>query len=708
MTINSTNRKAGPYSGNDATTVFPFAFRVFSKADMLVIRSDATGAETPLAVDADYTLSLNANQSGNPGGTVILPAALVSGTTLTITSAIPNLQPTDITNNGGFFPKVLNDAFDRIVIQIQQLADAVSRSLKTSISTPDGVDPTLPTPVPYQLIGWNATGTGLQNTDPTYSTALATDLASSSAGKGSKLVRFIQRMTGAAARWVEDRLADTVSVKDFGAVGDGINDDSAAINAALAAAAGRRVYFPTGVYLIGAPLAIRSKTSLIGDGGKRSIIKLSASFPAGTTAITNYTTTGDLNAYYDEDIAIVQLGFDGNNNSSRTGDFLAFAKARDIEIRQCAFSNHSAIVIAIGACRNVNIHHNRFTGNGRPKPSAVSTPCIWTDSGAWGTPYDVVVEHNYFIGNNWSCAYLMPTRGSFSFNTCIENGESAVFSSGNGSALRYVGNHIEGQKRSNISASGIESGASGIVIGGNVIASCEADGISLTDNSSALVSGNVIFNNGQDPAYFTSASGVSIISVGGSTPDHIRISGNRIYDVQATKTQAYGISVGGSGSAPTRVAIHDNDLTEQKTGGINIQAGKWGTGSYVRDNFGADAALTPPVRCVAFRAPAATGAFSVTGVGFRPRAIEIVAVEGGANAYQSIGTFDGIGQLTNWTAVDGAGRAAANISGSTININSSAGTARCVAAVSSTDQDGFTMNFTTVTSRPYCIAKCYP
>jgi parallel beta-helix repeat protein len=45
---------------------------------------------------------------------------------------------------------------------------------------------------------------------------------------------------------VEAKLAQTVSVKDFGAVGNGVADDTAAINAALAT--GNRVMFPYGTY----------------------------------------------------------------------------------------------------------------------------------------------------------------------------------------------------------------------------------------------------------------------------------------------------------------------------------------------------------------------------------------------------------------------------------------------------------------------------
>lgn len=176
MTVSSTNRKAGPYYGNGVTAAFPFSFKVFAASDLLVVKTNlTTGVDTVLAA-TDYSVSLTTdNTGGYSGGTVTLTAgALASTYTLTITSSILYTQNTDLTNTGGFYPKVINSALDRLTILCQQLLEQVSRSLKLSISTPTGVTPTLPAPVKNNIIAWNENADGLQNLNPQ---ALATIVA---------------------------------------------------------------------------------------------------------------------------------------------------------------------------------------------------------------------------------------------------------------------------------------------------------------------------------------------------------------------------------------------------------------------------------------------------------------------------------------------------------------------------------------------------
>jgi hypothetical protein len=82
--------------------------------------------------------------------------------------------------------------------------------------------------------------------DATSLSNLQSSLASSS---GSSLVGFLQAGTGAQLRTVQSKLRDVVSVKDFGAVGDGIVDDTLAFTDARTASSGR-YYVPDGTYLV--------------------------------------------------------------------------------------------------------------------------------------------------------------------------------------------------------------------------------------------------------------------------------------------------------------------------------------------------------------------------------------------------------------------------------------------------------------------------
>lgn len=131
MAVSSTNRKAGPFYGNDVTVTFPFIFKVFLTSDLLVetIQAGAT-ASTILVLNSNYTAVLNADQDTNPGGSITLTAALATGFSLIITSDVPELQEVVLTNLGGFFPDVINGALDRLTILVQQLQVDSNRSLK--------------------------------------------------------------------------------------------------------------------------------------------------------------------------------------------------------------------------------------------------------------------------------------------------------------------------------------------------------------------------------------------------------------------------------------------------------------------------------------------------------------------------------------------------------------------------------------------------
>lgn len=154
MSISSSTRKAGPYSCNGSTVAFPFAFKVFTTADVRVVLTDANAVESDLVLGTNYTVALNADQDANPGGTVTTTATYATGYKVTLTSQVQALQPVTLTNQGGFYPKIINDALDRVTIMVQQLSEQVSRAVKTSISSntsPDSLISTLLTAVSNAL-----------------------------------------------------------------------------------------------------------------------------------------------------------------------------------------------------------------------------------------------------------------------------------------------------------------------------------------------------------------------------------------------------------------------------------------------------------------------------------------------------------------------------------------------------------------------------
>ena len=81
---------------------------------------------------------------------------------------------------------------------------------------------------------------------------------------------FIQA-GGGVARTIDSKLKDVVSVKDFGAVGDGTANDTTALQNAFSSGA-KNIYLPTGTYKVLAQLTLPINVSLYGDGPAPSII----------------------------------------------------------------------------------------------------------------------------------------------------------------------------------------------------------------------------------------------------------------------------------------------------------------------------------------------------------------------------------------------------------------------------------------------------
>lgn len=118
---------------------------------------------------------------------------------------------------------------------------------------------------------------------------------------GSDRVTFLQAGTGAVSRTGQSKMRDVVSVKDFGAVGDGVTDDTAAIQAAITAAgvSGGNVVLSPGTYKISATLNLGAQNvSVQGNGRKVTKILQSTASLKTFNVTASYITLSSFSIEY--------------------------------------------------------------------------------------------------------------------------------------------------------------------------------------------------------------------------------------------------------------------------------------------------------------------------------------------------------------------------------------------------------------------------
>jgi hypothetical protein len=188
---------------------------------------------------------------------------------------------------------------------------------------------------------------------------------------------------GSVTRTVANRLDDTLSVKNFGAVGDGVTDDTAAIQAALDAAAaltlngiGKSVYVPSGTYRTTAVLEVKEGTRFYGDEGT-SVIDVQP------TVSTSTFNNGIL--IKGNNVTIDGLRINGTNEAAFVGGIrtvyaagiladsqISGVVARNLTVKNCRVFKWG-LGIELRRADNSTIHNNRFWG-GAQQGNALTEP----------------------------------------------------------------------------------------------------------------------------------------------------------------------------------------------------------------------------------------------------------------------------------------------------------------------------------------------
>ena len=363
--------------------------------------------------------------------------------------------------------------------------------------------------------------------------------------------------TGAVDRILTSRLQDRVSVKDFGAVGNGVTDDTAAIQAALNSGS---VYFPetSNYYLISDTLTMIDGTTVEGDGYKSLIRQTVAGknvFVAGNDCVVRNVRIKMVNGNNVDFTKQNAVYIDGKKNVTVQDNWLELATLAicGVQVR--------------GAAANITVKGNIIYGGLWTQvsgPDASAADILFYNSAA---STRIVIDGNYCLSNNSQgiyvdalgnnaeavitnnvCVTLDPT-------TCTQGGTWSEAASGgvrrHGIVLGYNNTLIDGPRS---------------VVSNNLCRNTRLTGIYLQGTSSGrLCSNNVCTNNGYDAS--SSLSGGIFVIQGGNEI----IEGNMILDFRNSAVNGVGGITVNAPSPPSAPSIvRNNFISGSASAGIML------------------------------------------------------------------------------------------------------------------------------------------
>lgn len=125
MTVNTVNSTA-EFVTNGVSTVFPFFFKFLEDSDLVVTYVDPLGAVTTLSLGTHYSV----NGAGNDkGGSIVTTSALAGPGQLVVSREMEAFQQTSLRNQGKFLAETHEDVFDKLTMLIQQGLSTFKRAL---------------------------------------------------------------------------------------------------------------------------------------------------------------------------------------------------------------------------------------------------------------------------------------------------------------------------------------------------------------------------------------------------------------------------------------------------------------------------------------------------------------------------------------------------------------------------------------------------
>lgn len=215
-------------------------------------------------------------------------------------------------------------------------------------------------------------------------------------------VSYTPPFVGGVPTNVEAKLSEYISVKDFGAVGDGVTDDTAAIQAAVDN--GGTIYFPNGTYEI-THVDLSSNTVLIGESWNAIIHQIAGTDPRPGSYDGMFTINYTNNATPTKNVAFRNLQFRMNlptgayTPADEQSHIILGGHTENIIVDNCFFYGWRGDAIFVGAqmsgvgvptnyvAQNTSITNCRFDG--------INNTCRQGITG--GSVEGLYINANYFL-----------------------------------------------------------------------------------------------------------------------------------------------------------------------------------------------------------------------------------------------------------------------------------------------------------------------
>ncbi len=370
------------------------------------------------------------------------------------------------------------------------------------------------------------------------------------------------------------------NLKQFGAKGDSISDDSNYIKNAFKQINNNTLFVPKGTYMFGNSVSIYNKTNIqiIGEG-EESQFKAMKDLPRGKVLL-----------YFSEikDIVINHISLDGNIEENPLGDvynaqggieLISFWGARNVIVDDCTFEDNAYAAIGLMFGTTIDgVYNSRYSNN-----KFLSTDCTVISMGRKNIDY-LLYENNYVDGHdNSEPVSIFGASGGVSSHIKVNN--NVIKNKTYGSSV-FIGGYsdedhteihdvIVTNNRFEKSASGaIIRHATNVLVANNYIDSV-GKGIEASNSSNVEIRDNTIIN--------TKRQGIHI-----DTTTDVSIHGNTIKDCGWANENFFYVDIRNEN---TNLDIYENNIIRTNPDLYLYAIIVYGSGANIHDNYFEDVGI---------------------------------------------------------------------------------------------------------------------